>query len=290
MGAAQELARENLERANDIAKQTDVGGFVGPTSLSVTCGDVLIRIDGPKLWTPSRVEYQGTLLGIEESAYGTVFNIDKVGFIGSAHREVETEQIKDVRFFLDGEEITGEKVQVSGTSFRCERRSQVRDIELFSTVELAEGQLRETAHVKANRDVRFAKVYHFMHAWIPSATHYAYGHGSEFIESGEFSSAPADDRKFYYQQNPEWVAVFDAASGKGAVSRLLESPDTGGAAMQLWNAIGVYRKFYLVTFVDEAMPAEFEGTYRMTTEFFSGTPETFSKDALRIAEKLVEKE
>jgi hypothetical protein len=37
-----------------------------PPSLKVTCDDVLIRIDGPKMWTLSRIEYKGTLLGIED--------------------------------------------------------------------------------------------------------------------------------------------------------------------------------------------------------------------------------
>ncbi|MDA0834201.1 MAG: hypothetical protein O2955_12160 [Planctomycetota bacterium] len=266
--------------------QTTAGGFTGPASLTVTCGDVRIRIDGPKLWTPSRIEYQGTILGIEESAYGTVFNLEGVGFIGSAHRDIETEQIIDVRFLLDGEKISGEQEHVNGRSFRCERRSRVRDLELYSTVEIADGRLTETARIQANNVVRLAKIYHFMHAWIPAATHYAYGKDGKIIESGEFSNSREDDRKFYFQKNPDWVAVFDANSDKGAVSYLLEHPETGGASMQLWNCLDVYRKFYFVTFVDEVMPARFEGTYRMTTEFFTSTSKSFTEDSTAVAAEL----
>lgn len=263
--------------------RTTIGGFTGPTSLAVTCGDISMRIDGTKLWTPSGLDYRGTRLAIEESAYGSVFNIEGVGFIGSAHRENETEQITDVQFFLDGEPVDGLPTHLEGRSFRCERRSRIRDLELHSTVEIIDGQFRETARVRAHRDVRLAKVYHFMHAWISQATHYAYGRGDEIVAAGEFSNAVEDDRRFYAQQNVDWVAVYDAQSQKGAVSYLHERPEAGGSLMQLWNCIGVYRKFYLATHVDQTMPAGFDGTYRMTTAFFDTSADKFEKNAKRVA-------
>src|SRR4051812_8123033 len=45
---------------------------VRPTSLTASVGDVLVRIDGPKLWTLSRIEYKQVILGVEDSAYGSV--------------------------------------------------------------------------------------------------------------------------------------------------------------------------------------------------------------------------
>lgn len=267
--------------------QTTAGGFTGPASLLVECGELAIRIDGPKLWTNSRIDFRGERLGIEDSAYGTVFNIAGVGFIGSAHREVETEQIRGVKFFLDDRPIDGGKSKVSGRSFRCERTSQVRDLSLVSTLELAGNRLTETACVKAARDVKFEKVYHFMHAWRPEITHFQYGRGEELLSGGRFSDAKGDDRQFYYEPDPDWVAVFDAKSGHAAVSRLLAKPKVGGAAMKLWNVQGVYRKFYFETFVDQTMPADFQGEYRMTTEFFVTTPEQFRAYSLKNARGLI---
>src|SRR5262249_2228798 len=58
---------------------------LGPAALKVSCGDVLIRIDGPLKWTLNRIEYKGTPLAVENSAYGTVFLFPQIGFIGSGH-------------------------------------------------------------------------------------------------------------------------------------------------------------------------------------------------------------
>lgn len=268
------------------ADPVTAGGFTGPASLLAECGEMAVRWDGEKLWTPSRIDYRGTRLGIEDSAYGTVFNLDGVGFIGSAHRDIETETIHAVQFFLDGQRLDGNQTHVHGKTFRCERRSQVRELELDSVIEIEGSQLRETARIQARSAVKFEVIYHFMHAWTPEVTHYYYGRDRKILSGGTFSDLKVDDRVFYFEKEPDWVAVFDAKSGKAAVSRVLEKPKTGGVAMQLWNVQGVYRKFYLMSFMNEVMPKGFDGIYRMTTEFFTTTPETLQDDLLRIAEKL----
>ena len=89
-----------------------------PTSLTAKVGDVLVRIDGPKLWTLSRIEYKGALLGVEDSAYGTVVNIRNVGNLGTAHfldvpghpGEVEKEQVHELRFFIDGRQLRDDEL------------------------------------------------------------------------------------------------------------------------------------------------------------------------------------
>lgn len=280
------LIGSSLAASDTPATQTTAGGFTGPKSLLVECGELAVRWDGEKLWTPSRIDFQGERLGIEESAYGTVFNLAGVGFIGTAHREIETEQIHDVQFLLDGTAIHGDKPQVRGDKFVCVRKSQVRDLSLLSTIELGGNRLTETARVQAKQDVRFEKVYHFMHAWRPEVTHFLYGRGAEVLRDEAFSDRKEDDRQFYFEASPDWVAVFDAQTGHCAVSRLQEKPKTGGVAMQLWNVQGVYRKFYLVAFLDETMPAGFDGTYRMTTEFFRTTPDRLRDDVLHVAAEL----
>ena len=63
-------------------------------------------------------------------------------------------------------------------------------------------------------------------------------------------------------------------------------PKLGGAGMQLWNVHGVYRKFYLYTFLDETLPAGFVGDYRMATEFCMTTVDEFRAEAIRVARGL----
>ena len=54
---------------------------IGPAALKISCGDVLLRIDGPLKWTMNRIEYKGTPLAVENSAYGTVFLFPGIGYI-----------------------------------------------------------------------------------------------------------------------------------------------------------------------------------------------------------------
>lgn len=80
-----------------------------PEKLTATIGDVLIRIDGPKLWTLSGIDFQNSQIAVQDSAYGSVMNIKGIGILGSAHfldvpgkpGEVEKEQVSLVQFFLD---------------------------------------------------------------------------------------------------------------------------------------------------------------------------------------------
>src|SRR6266436_4675213 len=82
---------------------------IGPAALRVSCGDVLIRIDGPLKWTMNRIEYKGTPLAIENSAYGTVFLFPGIGFIGSGHlldRKDGAEDVLGLEMYLDNNRLS----------------------------------------------------------------------------------------------------------------------------------------------------------------------------------------
>jgi hypothetical protein len=70
------------------------------------------------------------------------------------------------------------------------------------------------------------------------------------------------------------------------VSRLIERPELGGAALMLYNAPPSYLKFYLVCFSDQAVPAGFQGTYRMVTGFFDAGPDAWERQADALADAL----
>ena len=56
-----------------------------PGTVTVTAGDVRTRIEAAKMWTISGLEYQDTVMAVQDSAYGTVLTIRGVGHLGTAH-------------------------------------------------------------------------------------------------------------------------------------------------------------------------------------------------------------
>jgi hypothetical protein len=257
-----------------------------PASVTAACGGVTVRIDGPKMWTLSRIEFRGTRLGIEDSAYGTVLNFPEVGFVGSAHRDGGVEQAQEVEFFLDGRRLDAPGNTLTGRSFRVSKRSSIRDVALQTDVALGNDRIEERVVVRTEHAVPMRFGYHFMHAWTPSATAYAAGRAGEPEVAGELRDDAEFNRQFYVNREMDWIAVYDGPSGKGAVSRLLERAPLGGAMMKLWNVPGVYRKFYLQSFTNQELPAGFSGTYVMRTGFFETGADEWRAAARELARAL----
>ena len=259
---------------------------IGPASVKASCGDVLVRIDGPKMWTISRIEYKGALLGIEESAYGTVFKFPNIGFLGTGHfldRPDGREDVKKLEFYLDGKKMNLPAERVNGKEFKLHKVSRILECELDSIIELQNNRIYETAAIAANKQVPLDLVYNFMHAWTPSATG-VLAHS----RSGEELSTVFNDagRKEYLLKNIEWAAVYDANSGKGAVSRLIAAPAVGDTDLLIVNAPKVYRKYYVMSFVNQTVSASFTGTYKMVTGFFEAPADKWQEVARKVAVEL----
>jgi hypothetical protein len=96
--------------AVSAAAEEDKGAkALGPPALKISCGDVLLRIDGPLKWTMNRIEYKGTPLAVENSAYGTVFLFPGIGFIGSGHlldRNDGAEDVLGLEMYLDNNQLS----------------------------------------------------------------------------------------------------------------------------------------------------------------------------------------
>ena len=266
-----------------------------PDSLTATVGDVVIRIDGPKLWTMSGIKYQGTVMAVEDSAYGTVVTIDGVGHLGTAHfldvpgkpGEVEKELVTDVRFFVDDKpiETITSMMSVAGKSFQMRRKSRIRDFTLESQVDLRDGTLVESAHIRAEKPVRLKMTYPLMYAWTPTATSYLFGLKDGTVKGGDFKPADAKAGEGL-EKNAQWMAVYGAPSSKAAVARVITHPPTADAWLQYTDAPGVYRKLRLMSFVESTVPAGFDGTYRMATRFFSAAPQDWKAQAVKTAAEL----
>jgi hypothetical protein len=259
----------------------------GPTSVTATIGDIRVRIDGPKLWTIGRIDYKDTILGVDGSAYGTVVNIRNVGFIGTAHKEVEAENVTSLQFSLDDNLMQFDKAEVFGTNFELERKSQIRSFRLDSHLEVRDNRLYQSVRLRTVTAVEMKVIYPFMYAWTPTATAYIFGADDGTRVEGKFLSRSGQHGQISHS-NMNWLAVYNQANEQVVVSRLLVGPKVGNTGMLIVDSPGVYRKFYVMCFSDEKVPAGFDGTYRIITSFCKADEATWKIVASKMAESLKE--
>ncbi|MBC7815570.1 MAG: hypothetical protein IAG10_01580 [Planctomycetaceae bacterium] len=259
-----------------------------PDKLTATIGDVLIRIDGPKLWTLSGIDFQNSKMAVEDSAYGSVMNIQGVGLLGSAHfldvpgkpGEVEKEQVSLVQFFLDERPVTEitPTMNLTGKSFRMNRESNIQAVHLNSSVTLRDGVLIETVRMRTTEAVNLKLSYPLMYAWSPTMSQYLFGDDKGIQKRGVFVSEPAKAAEGL-EKSSRWMAVYDAKSKKGAVLYVTKHPATADAWLQFTDAPGIYRKLRLMSFSEKTMPAGFDGTFQSAVGFFTATDNDWDTQA-----------
>ena len=261
-----------------------------PEHLSVKCGDLAVNFEGPKRrWTIENIRFQDVLVAPQNGASGTVFNFPDIGFIGTAHHENEVEPVDNLEFFLDGKKLADIPAEVSGETFRLQRKSHVKTFTLEGEVELRDNRIWETATFRLPADadpVPLKLVYHFMHPWHVDSTDYMAGRDGKITASGELDRSEQEDRKFYVNEEVDWIAIYNANTKTYLVSYLLEKPDVSTAIAAIWNVNGAYRKFYLRCFTNDTVPSGFEGTYRMVTGFGVAEEAEWKKVATELARDL----
>jgi hypothetical protein len=275
--------------------KSNATGLQRPESLTVGVGDVVIRIDGTKMWTLSRIDYRKAAMTVEESASGTVFTIRGVGTLGSAHfldvpdkpGEVEKEDVTRLQFFLDDRPVTGlsPKMSLHGQSFRMERRSRIRAIDVESSMSLREGVLIESVRVRTDTAVDLRIAAAMMHGWTPTMTDYLFGDDRGILNRGKFlpeTSKPTEGG----DKQARWMAVYDAPGGRGAVSYVVKQPSGADTWLQFTDAPKVYRKTRLLFFPEQVMPAGFDGSFQTATSFFSATEGEWEARAWQLATEL----
>lgn len=265
-----------------------------PKEVVVTVGDIRTRIDGPKMWTMSGIDFQNTVMATENSAYGTVLTIRGVGHLGTAHfldvpgkpGEVEKEIVTSLKLFLDEKPITDftPAMALSGTSFRMERTSKIRDVDLQSSVSIRDGTLVETARLQATAQMDLQTAFPLMYAWTPEATDYLFGDENGILKRGSFLKEGKAASELVGKSR--WVAVFNSASGKGSVAYMLKVPPDAESAFFLVDAPGSYRKTALHSFGETIMPKGFDGTYQMVIGFFPASEKDWEQQALIRLEEL----
>lgn len=275
--------------AADAVSQAD-----WPKQVVVTVGDIRTRIDGPKLWTLSGIDYQNEVMAVQESAYGTVLTIRAVGHLGTAHfldvpgkpGEIEKEDVASLRFFVDGKPVTAfsPTMDLRGSSFRMERSSRIRSLGLTSTVSIQDGVLIETAHFRATGPIDLQKAHPMMYAWAPGAMVYAWGDDQGIQKRGAFLKE--GETQVTQEQRCRWFASFNPTTGKGSVCYVLHHPKDADGWFLLIDAPGVYRKISLYSFVDQVMPTGFEGVFASAVGFFNATEQDWEQRAIERAAEL----
>ena len=265
-----------------------------PDKVVSTVGDLRTRIDGPKMWTLSGIDYQNEVMATEDSAYGTVLTIRNVGHLGTAHfldvpgkpGEVERENVTHLQLFVDDKPVRelSPMMNLSGDSFRMERRSKIRSLDLDTTISIRDGVLIETAHFRVTGPIDLQNAYPWMYAWTPRATDYVFGDDKGIQKRGAFlKEGPTVSQVV---KCSTWMSVFDSASRRGSVCCFLKHPPDTEASFLLIDGPGSYRKVAAYTLVDKIVSQGFEGTYQSGVGFFTATESNWEEQAERRAKEL----
>jgi hypothetical protein len=288
---------ENRAFPQDFARdEPSSDAEIRPESLLVVSGDVQVRIDGPKLWTLSRVEYDGIRLGVEESAYGTAINFRGAGFLGSAHRldvpgrpgEIEEEQVTALKFLVDGRSWQPPSLneRVDCSVFEMQRESTIRNVSLKSELQVQQNTIRETVDLHAGQQTEVKVLYPLMYAWNSSADLWMMGDDKRETRNGRFRKEAADTSDVIYEKSARWAAVYDSVRQVGAVTSFTLHGGNSEHALQIIDAPGVYRKLYLVSLSESAVPKGFSARYTATTGFFRAEAAQWSMQAIKLSDEL----
>ncbi|MEC5128837.1 hypothetical protein VSU19_18890 [Verrucomicrobiales bacterium BCK34] len=268
------------------AGSADYKPNLGPdlSTITLKSGDLTVLMRQATQWTPGRIDFRGNAMTTERSAYGTVFMYPEIGFIGTGHFENEPEELQSLTFLRDGKAIEAPSSVESGKTIAVIRESKIRTFRFTNRIELRDNQLFETVTVKTEKETPLKLVYHFMHAWTPTVSAYLAGSDGEAPDGGPL----IDDveRGFHINKPVDWAAVFEPVSRQFAISRVLEVPAGVKTTSKIWNVPGTYRKYYLESFNNAAVPAGFEGTWRMVTAFGESEKDQWEAKAEAVAAKL----
>lgn len=259
-----------------------------PSSISIRCGKLSVRLDKIKRWNMNRVEYNRTLMGIDSPGahYGTVFYYaGEKGFIGSGHVETgKAEQIQGFEIISDGRKVAYNDMNkiIIGKIIQINRISKLRDFNLRHTLWLKDDTIEEIVRVTADKDVSLQSSYHFMHPWSPRFDVVMGINEQDKTYIRRFTG----DGKFIIRENLPAVAWYDCDSGYGIVTVRLNGKNQCNPTRYVWDR-KIYRKDYFVDYSNQIFTSQMEAVYHIKTAFFyEKTHEKWEKSAWKLVEKL----
>lgn len=243
-----------------------------PAEILATCGDIAVRLESRSFWTLYRIDYRGDRLGVDTfgSHYGSVANVKGTGFIGSGHTENgESEQVDAVELLVDGVPQPTPAGAYTANTVVLRKRSRLRALQLRSTVAVTSSHIDEEVALQAEEPTELNLLYHFMHPWVTAMNDFAALGQDGTITQGTFSG----DRGMKIAAPVRWSAVYSRSLGKGAVTLVLEAPAGHPWEVCYWDVPDRYRKHYLKTFANAAVPVGPVFRYRVVTIPFTAPPD-----------------
>jgi hypothetical protein len=255
-----------------------------PGEIIADIGDLQLRFESRSFWTLYRVDFKGTRLGLDGwgGHYGSVVRFPEIGFIGSGHTENEEEQVVDLRLAVDGQPVETPDSLVRCRSLTLRKESRIRSFLLKTEIQIQDNRIIEDVRLRAERPTAVSLIYHFMHPWTTAATHYVAQVPDGTLIEGQFQG----DRGQRIDRAVKWSAIYDETSSKGVVTYVLRTPQDDDWRTRYWDVPDVYRKHYLVTFLNRTVPAGQEFHYRVVVAPFESQQRIWTEAVARVAAEL----
>ena len=152
-------------------------------------------------------------------------------------------------------------------------------------MEIRDGTINESVALQADIDTPVSLVYHFMHPWVPSMSHYF----GEKTDGSRVRGRFNDDKAMEIDAPTRWSAVYDEAQKIGAVTLVVAAPEDHWRT-RYWDVPNRYRKHYFTTFQDQVIPAKETFTYQILTLPFRTNTENWEDTVLRLVAELGSKD
>jgi|GEM_PF-1453907 len=245
-----------------------------PRVISLDNGQVFLRLDSHKFWNINRIDVvfgnRKQNFGIEnsESHYGAVLRpAGSQYFIGSGHCESgRSEIVKSLKIIADGKEVIPGESPISGKCIQVEKISNIADLQLKYSLTLKEKQLLETVEIISLADIKSRCMYFFMHPWN---TRFTGLYIRDLDGKDHFHSAAGNNsHPFGMKSFFPYAMWHDAQNGDAIVTHITRQPESRKMSRYIWDR-KVYRKDYVVDFVNVTMPKNTKVTYCAETVFFN---------------------
>ncbi|MBR2723239.1 MAG: hypothetical protein IKB77_02810 [Lentisphaeria bacterium] len=266
-----------------------VFGNTPPQSVVMESGNLKVRLDGRKFWNINRIEWEGQLVGVDQTGahYGVAYQPEgSKFFIGSGHDESgRSEKLNSIRFFIDDrQEMPVKSPIIRAAVVGMEKESQIADFKVRYRFFIDHNILHERVEISAGNDVKVNFLYPFMHPWSTRFTDY-FGVG----ESGRTLNIKfKSDGSFPNRNYLDYGVWYDEKSGIGVAS--LITPESGEKSLRrfLWDRPN-YRKDYLCDYAHAVFPAGHTAIYISHTAFFRQEDKTkWHETAMNLLERLKE--
>lgn len=239
-----------------------------PDSIELEAGNLLLRLDGRKVWNINSIKWNSRLYGVDgpNAHYGMVYQPQGSKYwIGSGHRESGiSEQLASLKITVDGKEVVPvAKQRISGKKIQVDKVSYVTDFVVNYSFTVEKNRLDEKIVIRARKAVKVNFMYCFMHPWDPRFTRFC---GINKDGSKKEYTFRSDDKSPMLKMFPVGI-WYEPGTGLGCVSVMNLEKGGKNAYREVWDR-RMYRKDYFVPFVKSVFTVDNELVCSASTGFF----------------------